>query len=209
MLFFYNHFGWGMPLQIMAAVLLISLLALLFLEESDDDLSTQGYRLSLSKLIGFFRQSQAGKWSFFLMFYFSLIGVAWVYIKPVMLAQGFSADEVAMSVGIWGGAIGALASINSDRLARYFGKATLLWLTALLNAVAVGYTSLTLWLELPAFSYYLSVSLVACGVGFSSAIIFAIIMDYARDESRAIDYGLQSSLMTFSRSLSDLPREIG
>lgn len=53
MLFFYNHFGWASPLLIMAAILLISLFALLAVKESDDPLDKQQYQLSFRKLTVF------------------------------------------------------------------------------------------------------------------------------------------------------------
>ncbi|HJE03789.1 MAG TPA: hypothetical protein K8U92_07920, partial [Aliarcobacter thereius] len=52
--------------------------------------------------------------------------------------------------------------------------------------------------------YYLiiSVTFIALAIALSSAIIFSMIMDYSRKESRAIDYSIQSSIFSFTRIIS-------
>ena len=48
----------------------------------------------------------------------------------------------------------------------------------------------------------ISVTFTALAISLSSAIIFSMIMDYSRKESRAVDYAIQSSLFSFTRIIS-------
>lgn len=210
LLMVYNHWGWQAPLYIMATLIAIGTLLLLLVNESEaktdqktveEELKNQRIKLSFKLIFDFFRQPNAGKWSLLLLVYFGLISVAWVYIKPLLLHQGFDADHVALSVGVVGGGIGALISLNSHHLANWFSKRALLWQTSLLNAVAVGYTALLVAWQAPLAAYYLSIVLVSVGVGLSSSLMLALMMDYARKPTRAIDHGIQTSVMTLARIL--------
>ena len=46
------------------------------------------------------------------------------------------------------------------------------------------------------------VTITSTAIAFSSAIVFALIMDYSRTSSKAIDYSIQSSLFSLTRIIS-------
>lgn len=199
-LLFYNHLGWSYTFILMAIMVMLSLLALYFMEELDTKIESQ--KVSFKTIISFFKQKDIGIWVFLLSFYFAFISAIFVFMKPYFISKGIHADDVAIYVGIYGGIIGIFGGSIADKIGSQYSKKMLLMIFMLFNILSTFILILVDQLNLTFSFLIISVTFIALAISLSSAIIFSMIMDYSRAESRAIDYAVQSSLFSLTRIIS-------
>ncbi|MCG3696193.1 MFS transporter [Aliarcobacter butzleri] len=196
----FNHLGWNLTFILMALLVLFSLIALYFIEENDEIIYVE--KISSKNIITFFKQKDIGIWIFILSFYFVSISALWVFMKPYLIHKGVKPDDVAIWVGIYGSFIAILGGALSNYIGKKFSKKSLLIIFMFFNIFS---TSLLIFIEQYNLTFYyliISVTFIALAIALSSAIIFSMIMDYSRKESRAIDYSVQSSIFSFTRIIS-------
>lgn len=196
----FNHLGWNLTFILMALLVLFSLIALYFIEENDEIIYVE--KISSKNIITFFKQKDIGIWIFILSFYFVSISALWVFMKPYLIHKGVKPDDVAIWVGIYGSFIAILGGALSNYIGKKFSKKSLLIIFMFFNIFS---TSLLIFIEQYNLIFYyliISVTFIALAIALSSAIIFSMIMDYSRKESRAIDYSVQSSIFSFTRIIS-------
>ena len=196
----FNHLGWNLTFILMALLVLFSLFALYFIEENDEIIYVE--KISSKNIITFFKQKDIGIWIFILSFYFVSISALWVFMKPYLIHKGVKPDDVAIWVGIYGSFIAILGGALSNYIGKKFSKKNLLIIFMFFNIFS---TSLLIFIEQYNLTFYyliISVTFIALAIALSSAIIFSMIMDYSRKESRAIDYSVQSSIFSFTRIIS-------
>lgn len=196
----FNHLGWNLTFILMALLVLFSLFALYFIEENDEIIYVE--KISSKNIITFFKQKDIGIWIFILSFYFVSISALWVFMKPYLIHKGVKPDDVAIWVGIYGSFIAILGGALSNYIGKKFSKKSLLIIFMFFNIFS---TSLLIFIEQYNLTFYyliISVTFIALAIALSSAIIFSMIMDYSRKESRAIDYSVQSSIFSFTRIIS-------
>lgn len=196
----FNHLGWNLTFILMALFVLFSLVALYFIEENDEIIYVE--KISSKNIITFFKQKDIGIWIFILSFYFVSISALWVFMKPYLIHKGVKPDDVAIWVGIYGSFIAILGGALSIYIGKKFSKKNLLIIFMFFNIFS---TSLLIFIEQYNLTFYyliISVTFIALAIALSSAIIFSMIMDYSRKESRAIDYSVQSSIFSFTRIIS-------
>ncbi|MCG3668818.1 MFS transporter [Aliarcobacter butzleri] len=196
----FNHLGWNLTFILMALLVLFSLVALYFIEENDEIIYVE--KISSKNIITFFKQKDIGIWIFILSFYFVSISALWVFMKPYLIHKGVKPDDVAIWVGIYGSFIAILGGALSNYIGKKFSKKNLLIIFMFFNIFS---TSLLIFIEQYNLTFYyliISVTFIALAIALSSAIIFSMIMDYSRKESRAIDYSVQSSIFSFTRIIS-------
>lgn len=196
----FNHLGWNLTFILMAILVLFSLFALYFIEENDEIIYVE--KISSKNIITFFKQKDIGIWIFILSFYFVSISALWVFMKPYLIHKGVKPDDVAIWVGIYGSFIAILGGALSNYIGKKFSKKSLLIIFMFFNIFS---TSLLIFIEQYNLTFYyliISVTFIALAIALSSAIIFSMIMDYSRKESRAIDYSVQSSIFSFTRIIS-------
>lgn len=196
----FNHLGWNLTFILMALFVLFSLVALYFIEENDEIIYVE--KISSKNIITFFKQKDIGIWIFILSFYFVSISALWVFMKPYLIHKGVKPDDVAIWVGIYGSFIAILGGALSNYIGKKFSKKSLLIIFMFFNIFS---TSLLIFIEQYNLTFYyliISVTFIALAIALSSAIIFSMIMDYSRKESRAIDYSVQSSIFSFTRIIS-------
>ncbi|WP_324171566.1 MFS transporter [Sulfurimonas sp.] len=68
-LLFYNHIGWRNTFMIMSAMVLVALLILMLISESDEIIKEK--KVSFETILSFFTQKNIGIWIFLLSFYFA------------------------------------------------------------------------------------------------------------------------------------------
>ncbi|MBN1838663.1 MAG: MFS transporter [Campylobacterales bacterium] len=200
LLLFYNHIGWQYTLWFMAGLIFIALLFLKCITENDEKILIESFSFRI--ISSFFKQKNIGIWLIIVAFYFAFISAVWIFIKPYLLSKKMNPDNVALLVGIYGGIIGILGGFLASYIGKYYAKKRLLVVFSCFNALSV---AILVYMEYCGFSMGLvvvAISLTALAISFSSAIIFALMMDYARQTSKAIDYALQSSLFSFTRIAS-------
>ena len=196
----FNHLGWNLTFILMALLVLFSLFALYFIEENDEIIYVE--KISSKNIITFFKQKDISIWIFILSFYFVSISALWVFMKPYLIHKGVKPDDVAIWVGIYGSFIAILGGALSNYIGKKFSKKSLLIIFMFFNIFS---TSLLIFIEQYNLTFYyliISVTFIALAIALSSAIIFSMIMDYSRKESRAIDYSVQSSIFSFTRIIS-------
>ncbi len=196
----FNHLGWNLTFILMACFILFSLFALYFIEENDEIINAE--KISSKNIITFFKQKDIGIWIFILSFYFVSISALWVFMKPYLISKDITADDVAIYVGIYGSFVAILGGALSNYIGKKFSKKNLLIIFMFFNIFS---TSLLIFIEYYNLTFYyliISVTFIALAIALSSAIIFSMIMDYSREESRAIDYSIQSSIFSFTRIIS-------
>ncbi|NQY23238.1 MAG: MFS transporter [Campylobacteraceae bacterium] len=199
-LLFYNHLGWRSTFILMSVMLLVSLYILNFIEEPDEVIKEE--KVSLKKIISFFKQKDISIWIFILGFYFAFISAIWVFMKPYLISKGVKADDIAIYVGIYGSLIGFLGALLISKFANNFSRKTLLLAFIVFNIISASILVYIEQAELTLFSLILSITFIALSISLSSAIIFTMIMDYARKETRAIDYSIQASFFSLTRIIS-------
>lgn len=196
----FNHLGWNLTFILMACFILFSLFSLYFIEENDEIINAE--KISSKNIITFFKQKDIGIWIFILSFYFVSISALWVFMKPYLISKDITADDVAIYVGIYGSFVAILGGALSNYIGKKFSKKNLLIIFMFFNIFS---TSLLIFIEYYNLTFYfliICVTFIALAIALSSAIIFSMIMDYSREESRAIDYSIQSSIFSFTRIIS-------
>jgi len=199
-LLFYNHLGWTNTFLLMALFVLISLLALYFIEENDEII--QANTISLKSILAFFKQNNIGTWIFILSFYFVSISAIWVFMKPYLINKGVKPDDVAIYVGLYGSFISILGGALSNFIGQRFPKRSLFILFMFFNIFSICVLIFVEYNNLVFHYLLISITLIALAISLSSSIIFASIMDYSRKQLRAIDYSIQSSIFAFTRMIS-------
>ncbi|MDO5288187.1 MAG: MFS transporter [Pseudomonadota bacterium] len=209
MLVLAQRLGWAWPFVLMTALLALALALLPTVKmPAAQDPGKQAHteqmpaapdRPASGGLPGFFRQPDVGRWLVLLTGYFPFVGVAWVYLKPMLLDQGFAATQVAWVVGMGGGTLGAAASLAVAQLLRHERLSYCLPLSAWGNAAVLGLLALAMALRAPAPWLIAICMVLAVAVGVASSLVFGLMMDYARPAHRAVDYGVQASFYALGR----------
>ncbi|WP_220347853.1 MFS transporter [Alkalilimnicola ehrlichii] len=195
-----ERWGWALPFLIMAGMIGAGLPGLLLAERRRTDAPATPSATAVATIDwrGFFHRA-ARLWSCLLVSLFPFIGAAWLYLKPLLLDQGMPADQVAWIVGVGGGILGAVAGLVSVRLNRVLGVRRSLPLFSAVAVLALATLALLLHTGAGPGALAMGAALIAIAMGMLSALVFALVMYFARPQQRAMDYGLQSSLFTLSR----------
>lgn len=202
MLLVYERWGWQAPFAAMTVPLLIGVGLLAAFDEPPAAHPTSSVGATQTALVpGYFEQPAAQSWTLLLLFYFPLVGAAWIYLKPMLLDYGFAAPHVAWVAGVAGSAVGALASTATPRLVKAMGVPDALVLFAGLNLLSLGGLALLAWLDAGQSAFVVGALALAGTMGATSALAFGLMMYFARPLHQAADYGIQASLFTLSRLL--------
>lgn len=203
MLLMQTRLGWVWPFVTLAALLGsgVLLLALMRNYTPVDHSESAIQRAGLKQWLSYFSTPDFRRWALMILLYFPFIGAAWVYVKPLMLDQGFEAGRIAAVVGIGGGLVGALASLLGSRITRKSGPSVALPAFALLSLAAAGGLLLVTMLKMPFPAFVAAALFTALAMGAASGLIFGLMMYYTRPGLAAVDYGIQSSLFALARTL--------
>jgi MFS family permease len=211
MLLVYANLGWVWPFYIFGVMALLGGIFLYTAQGHYPVVKRQGADLALplsgtpkvSFFVmwkGYFQRSDMLMWNVVLVLYFPFIGAAWLYLKPVMLDLGLSIDSIAW-IASGSGVLAALASFCYSFFIARISPYRALFLFSLVNVIALGGMCLTVTMVWSDWRLICAVLGVAIALGLSSGVLFGLIMAYSRPDFSASDYGLQSSLFSFSRIL--------
>lgn len=200
----HHRFGWHIPFLFMAGFILLGLIVFLLLKLAPllDSFVEQEKAQKLHILQdwkSFFNQPSAKIWIGLLLFGFPFIGAIWLYLKPTLLDYGLSVTAVAFTVGTLGGIAGAVSSLVATKVTKRFGAGNAILLYLAISILAIGVLILSLVFKLA--SIWLMVAAIAIGIGMGgvSAVLFGLTLLFCRKDHTATDYGLQTTLFTFSR----------
>ena len=211
MLVLSQRLGWSAPFYGMAGLLALALLPTLYMDGACDNEGEGGVRPSAETgvqaspaawpalLRGFLAQPGAWRWLALLSGCFPLVGAAWVYLKPMLLGQGFAAEQVAWIVGVGGGALGAAASLLTGLLAPAARLPALLPRATWFGAAALAALAACLACQASAAWLIAASGWLACATGISASVAFGLMMERARPACQAADYGLQASFFALGR----------
>ncbi|WP_288392425.1 MFS transporter [uncultured Herbaspirillum sp.] len=190
--------GWSAPFLAMAALLTLALAALALLREPVDVAPRQP-RSRGPHFAGFFRQSGAWRWAVLLLCYFPFVATAWIYLKPLLLDQGFPVAQVAWIAGVGGGSLGIVASLATGCWVRRAMLPRVLPLSAAANCLVLALLATLVWRDVEAIWVAMAGCLLAIAMGMTSSLAFALMMDFAQQHRQAVDYGIQASLFALGR----------
>lgn len=211
MLVLSQRLGWSAPFYGMAGLLALALALLPTLRMDGAGEDDGGARPSAETgvqaspatwpalLRGFLAQPGAWRWLALLSGCFPLVGAAWVYLKPMLLGQGFAAEQVAWIVGVGGGALGAAASLLTGLLAPAARLPALLPRATWFGAAALAALAACLACQASAAWLIAASGWLACATGISASVAFGLMMERARPACQAADYGLQASFFALGR----------
>ncbi|MDO4725522.1 MAG: MFS transporter [Comamonadaceae bacterium] len=224
MLVLHARLGWFWPFATLAATMLIGTLALLLLPlhtsatAADAQPHSDGQppaaphphprkaRLAdvPAHVLAYFQPKPRRAWALLLLCYFPAVGAGWVYLKPLLLDQGFAEEHIAWGVGVAGGLLSALASLASARLTHRLGARRTLPLFAGFNLLAMAALGAAVAADLGKPALLAAAAALATALGASAALLFGLMMRHTRAPLQALDYGIQSSLFISARSLAPL-----
>lgn len=199
MLLLEQALGWAAPFLAMSALLLLALMLIGSLKEAAAGNPAGESSSPPPTLGGFFRQPGAWPWVALLLAYFPFVATAWIYLKPLLLDQGFPASQVAWIAGIGGGSLGALSSLATARLVSRETLPRALPLSALGNFLVLGLLAGVVWQAAGPAWLVAAACLLAIAMGVTSSLAFGLMMDFSRQYRQAVDYGLQASLFALGR----------
>ncbi|PIE69789.1 MAG: hypothetical protein CSA21_00575 [Deltaproteobacteria bacterium] len=191
----YNHWGWGILTSIMAGITLLSLSALIFLEEP---VTKREYlKSSISpwtQIRHFFDRIGMGRWMVLLACNSTSISAVFLMIRPLLVDQGYTPDTIAFLTGIFAVAVGALASMATgiEKIQQFLlrRRASLIACTVF-NACAVALFVPVYFLGSPLWLVYIAITLINAAISFISVIIGTLVMDFSQSGSEGFDYSLQ------------------
>lgn len=163
--------------------------------------SNSSARVRVRQSLAWFSLPSHRSWTVLLVLYFPLIGAVWVYLKPLMLDQGFAPERIAMIVGVGGGVVAAIASMAGSYVSRRRGGRVALPLFAACNLLALGMLAGATILNFGATAMVAAAMIVALMMGASGGLIFGLMMYHVRPGFAAMDYGIQSSLFVVGRTV--------
>lgn len=208
-----TQWGWAAPFLLMATGLVCSLVVLSLASFPPAQLDKEkalihsleprstAPALSGSWWRGFYAQPGALRWSFLLLTWFPCIGAAWFYLKPMLLDYGFPAGQVAWSVGVGGGLIGALASLLGGGMSRRIGEFETLRCASLVSVASLFLMAFSTLINVSGYWLLIGAAAIACAMGLVSAVAFGAMMSYVRPQTYALDYGYQAGLFALGRLL--------
>ncbi|RMW98549.1 MFS transporter [Allofranklinella schreckenbergeri] len=223
MLVMHARLGWFWPFAALAAAVLVGILALLLLPLHTSATTAaippppqgagqppaaahQKARLTdvPANVLAYFQPKPRRAWALLLLCYFPAVGAGWVYLKPLLLDQGFAEEHIAWGVGVAGGLLSALASLASARLTHKLGVRRTLPLFAGFNLLAMAALGTAVASGLGKPALLAAATALAMAMGASAALLFGLMMRHTRTPLQALDYGIQSSLFISARSLAPL-----
>lgn len=203
MLMLYTRLGWAWTFYALALGLLsgVVLVPLLKVYDGSGAAPTAHSQACLREWWEWFSVPQHRIWALLLVLYYPLLGAAWVYLKPLMLDQGFAPERIALIVGVAGGLVAALASMAGSRVSRQSGARMALPWFAACNLLALAALTCAVILGLGVGALIMAAMLVAVMIGASGGLLFGLMMYRTRPGLSALDYGIQSSLFIIGRTV--------
>ncbi|HIE3983664.1 MFS transporter [Serratia marcescens] len=205
MLILQTRLGWVWPFYVLGLGMLYAVGLVSLLRPRANGTMVESFvvapRAGLREWLGWFAITQHRVWAILLVLYYPLIGAIWVYLKPLMLDQGFAPERIAIIVGVVGGLIAAIASMAGSWISRRSGASAALPLFAVCNLLALGSLTTTVALSLGPRALITATMIVALVMGASAGLVFGLMMYHTRTGLSALDYGIQSSLFVIGRTM--------
>lgn len=200
LLYFLADLGWQFALWILALLLLLSCLPIWFFKPRQ--LDHKDKEPALDQWLGFFRQQGIGWWILLLLLYKAGDAFGTVMIKPMLVDQGVTLQDIALMVGSAGFTAGLIGALLGGWLLPYMGRAWAMGIFASLQVIAIGAYALVPMLDLSGPGLYALIIVEHFTGGMGTAALFTLMMDKCRTGLGATDYSIQASLQVVASVLA-------
>ncbi len=194
LLMLYARVGWQGLTFLLSGIVLVALLPLFMFvrAEKTDELPVPGRkRASLKDIPSFFRMKGAARRVALLAVYYSGILGILVMLKPMLVDLGYSVQQIAFMVGIYGTGIGAASAFLGGLLIRRLGNRATLVLVAAYNFLVALFFYRFVWPAGATFVMYTGIALIWSGYAMASVVVYTISMNLVRPGREGTDYSLQ------------------
>ena len=189
-----DSLGWTKSLLLMTLTVFLLIFPVLSHQEKVTSPQSE-YKLSLSALVGFFRQSGILPWILILVVYMMGVTIASTMSRPLLVDLGMSLTDIGVMNGIVSFGGGFVGSILGGFLLKFCGRKRGLIIFGTLMAITIA-----LWI-LPTLGFTSVPVLYAIAASlhftYSMACVpmFAIAMDNSRKGNAGFDYTLQVTII--------------
>jgi predicted MFS family arabinose efflux permease len=145
-------------------------------------------------LLGFFRQSGAGRWSLLMLASYGGSMASIMMAKPLMVDLGFSPIRIGLLTGVHGVGVGLLGALAAGWLIPRLGRRAILRGGCLLNTLAA-LGMLPLALGVTETTYLLAaIGAASLGIAATMTAVNTIAMYFTRPGHEGTDYSLQVAI---------------
>lgn len=202
LMFAYQYLGWSLLFSLLALATVALLIPLqLYRQELSPRQENKPipYRLAWSRIISFFTQAESRKRILLLLLYNIGLAGTMAMMKPYLVDKGYSLGEIAWLYSLYGAFCAFVGSIFAGRYLKSMMRtkallvvSLLIMLTSLIVALIAGckFSSLS--------AVMLSLAVLWFSYGASTVMIYAVAMDYVREQSEGTDFTLQIVLLHLS-----------
>ena len=200
LLAWFTVLGWQYSLCILAAILLAVTIPIVMFSEVDHHREQEN--LGIKDFIGFIKLPHLTLWLAIVLTYKFGEHFASAMIRPLLIDQQWSVEQIALvlgSVGFAAGLAGALVGgLLVNRLGRY---------NALLSFGVIQAGAVAIWAIVPlgfnnSIVVYSLSALEHFAGGLATAALFTVMMDHCRRQCAGSDYTFQASIVVFMNMIA-------
>lgn len=196
----YEWLGWKGSLWVLAAGMALPLPGILNYKEKacfNKDIQTKP---NYKSLISFFSRPGILSWLPVLLIFRVSGQITYWLMNPFLVDSGWSIDRIGIAINIIGVLFGVVGTASAAAMVNRLGRKTTMAAAMVLGMLGTfGLLGMVLNFLLPYTAVvYIVVGLIMIGYGFSSTIIYTLIMDKSHPSSAATDFTLQWSITGIS-----------
>lgn len=198
----YQYLGWSLLFTLLALAVIILLIPLHLYTQAprprvSNELTQQ--RIGWGLITSFFSRPYAIKQAFLLILYNAGLVGSMAMMKPYLVDCGYNLPDIAWLFSLYGASCGFFASFLAGNYLKKIVRSKALVigsLLILLSSLVVALMSAYQITTLEAVMFVLGLLWLAYGVG--SVMIYAVAMDFVREQSEGTDFTLQIVLLHLS-----------
>jgi predicted MFS family arabinose efflux permease len=196
LLLVFDHLGWRpavATLTVLTAAPLLLVIRYLSPEETNRS-EAERSAVSLTRIVGFFRQSGVGRWMWAVVPFFYLgVAIPHKMITPMLVDAGWSLGRIGTVAAMGGGVIAMLAALGGGVLLSRRRRRVALLIIGVVQIAAIGAAvPLAAGVRHP-IAGLTAIILLNVGYAATGAAVFTVNMDWSRPAFAAADYALLSS----------------
>lgn len=205
LLLLYKQIGWSSLLPFLALFVVVALIPLFFLRDTDRQAplaKKEITKLQLNDWLGFFKKRGNGKQVVFLFLYNAgLIGILSL-LKPLLVDYGYDMQAIGLMSGVVGTSVGCLTSFAGGYIVRRISRNTARAVFALFTLLTATYFYLLVTL-LPVCgaTLYLGIAMLWGCYGLVTIVVYTTSMDAVRPGYEGTDFTLQTVITHLSGML--------
>lgn len=202
LLILYSKMGWSWLIIALAGFVLLALLPLgIFKTKPAYSDEIQKEKLTLKRVLVFFKIEGIGSWILILVLLYSgIIGILST-LKPWMVDLGYEIKNIAFMVGIFGTACGTLSALAGGFLIKVLNIKRSLLIFALYNLFAAACFWILSYIQPTKGQLYGGIAILWSAYAMSSVIVNTVAMNKVRSGNEGSDFSIQIVLAHLSSML--------